>query len=170
MVGLFGTHASIYTDIGLILVQLSTISALIARSYIKKKRPMKHMIFMISGVVFLYIFLLFYLTNYILHGVKTFGGPGLLENVFYYVFLVIHTIGASSLGLLSTYSLIRGLKRFDNSIENEWNKFDFEKEYRSLHKKMGKINIYLWVFTSISGIFVYLFLYVLYEPILVLGN
>ena len=164
MNGLFGTYASIYTDIGVTFVVLSAILGLSARYYIGKKRPLTHMILNITGVVFLYIFLTFYLLNYLIDGVKTFGGSG-IERDFYYLFLIIHIVGAASLGLLCTYLIIRSIKRFDNSQDNEWKKFPFEKDYRSLHKRIGKINVWLWIFTAISGVFVYIMLYVIAQPI-----
>ena len=164
MNGLFGTFASLYTDIGLIFVQLSMFSAIIARYFIWKKKPSKHRIFMILGVILLYLFLFFYILNYIENGIKTFGGTGLIQ-IFYYIFLLIHTLGASSLGIISTVLIIRSIKRTDNTQENEWKKFNFEKEYRSFHKKIGKLNTILWIFTAISGLMVYLLLYVFFEPV-----
>ena len=169
MNGLFGTYASIYTDIGVTFVVLSAILGLSARYYIGKKRPYIHMILNITGVIFLYIFLTFYLLNYLIGGVYTFGGKGLAV-LFYYLFLVIHIAGAASLGLLCTYLVIRSIKRFDNSQENEWKKYPFEKDYRSLHKKIGKVNVWLWIFTALSGVAVYLMLYVVAKPVPIVGG
>lgn len=166
---IFGTHASIYTDIGLIFVILSAIFGISARYFIGKKRPYIHMLLNITGVVFLYIFLGFYLLNYFFGGVKTFGGTGLFVVAFYYVFLLIHMIGAASLGILCTYQVGRSLKRFDNSQQNEWKKFPFEKEFRTSHKSLGRLSVYLWVFTAVSGVVVYVMLYVLYTPITVIA-
>lgn len=164
MTGLFGTYASLFTDIGLIMVQLSTIFALIARFYIGKKQPTKHRTFMTIATMFLYIFLFFYILNYLTHGVKTFGGPVSLQLI-YYIFLIIHMAGATFLGLAATMLVLRSLKRIDRSQENEWKMFNFEKDYRSFHRKIGKINIIMWVFTAVSGLVVYTLLYVLYAPI-----
>lgn len=164
MLGLFGTYASTYTDIGVTFVVLSAILGLSARYYIGKKRPYIHMILNITAVIFLYIFLSFYLLNYLIDGVKTFGGTGIAKD-FYYVFLIIHIVGAASLGLSCTYLVIRSVKRFDNSQENEWKKFPFEKDYRSFHKRLGKINVWLWIFTAFSGVMVYIMLYVIAQPI-----
>ena len=169
MLGIFGTYASIYTDIGITFVIFSAIFGLSARYFIINKRPFIHMIFNITGVVFLYIFLTFYLLNYLIGGVYSYGGTG-LSVIFYYVFLLIHIVGAASLGILCTYLVIRSIKRFDNSQENEWKKFPFEKDYRSLHKRIGRINDWLWIFTAGSGIIVYLMLYVLARPVPIIGG
>lgn len=168
MMGLFGTYASVYTDIGITFVILSAILAWSARYYINKKRPFIHMILNVTAVVFLYIFLSFYLLNYITGGVYSYGGTG-LSVIFYYLFLIIHIIGAASLGILCTYLVVRSLLRFDNSQETEWKKFPFEKEYRPLHKKIGRINDWLWLFTAFSGVAVYLMLYVLAKPVRITG-
>ncbi len=164
MLGLFGTYASTYTDLAVSFVVLSAIFGISARYYIGKKKPFTHMLLNITGVIFLYIFLTFYLINYLINGVKTFGGTGIAKD-FYYVFLIIHIIGAGTLGLSCTYLVLRSIKRFDNSQENEWKKFPFEKEYRSFHKRLGTINVWLWIFTAGSGVMVYLMLYVFAKPI-----
>ena len=117
MFGFIGTYASNYTDIGLIFVILSAITGLTARYFIGKKKPFTHMILNISGVVFLYIFLSFYLLNYYINGVLTFGGSGLAV-FFYYIFLVIHIGGAASLGILCTYQVIRSIKRFGGFLQS----------------------------------------------------
>ena len=119
MMGLYGTYATSYTDIGVTFVVLSAILAWSARYYINKKRPLIHMILNVTAVVFLYIFLSFYLLNYITGGVYSFGGKGLAV-IFYYLFLIIHIAGAASLGLSCTYLVIRSIKRFDNSQDTEW--------------------------------------------------
>jgi putative membrane protein len=102
------------------------------------------------------------------NGVKTFGGSDLIKP-FYYIFLLIHMIGAASMGFLCTFLVIKSVKRFDNSQETEWKKFLFEKEYRTFHKKFGKYSFLLWMFTAISGVMVYIMLYVLSEPAHVIG-
>ncbi len=169
MMGLFGTYATTYTDIGVTFVVLSAILAWTARYFINKKRPLIHMILNVTAVIFLYIFLFFYVLNYEIGGVYSFGGKG-LATIFYYVFLLIHIVGAATLGLSCTYLVIRSIKRFDNSQENEWKKFPFEKEYRSFHKRLGRINDWLWLFTAGSGVAVYLMLYVIAKPVRIIGG
>lgn len=163
MNGLFGTPASLLTDIGLILVQLSMVLALIARYFILKKKPVHHFVTMVSGILTLYLFLFFYVLNYALNGVKTFGGPDDVK-LFYYIFLIIHIIGAIIMGGLCTTLLYRSIKRVDLAQETPFGKFPFEKPYRSWHKRMGRIGVYLWTFTALSGLAVYIMLYVLYAP------
>lgn len=165
---IFGTSASIYTDIGLTFVVISAIFGVLARLYIGKKRPYIHMILNIIGVVCLYIFLSFYVLNYLLESVRTFGGTDLVTVAFYYVFLLIHMAGAATMGILCTQQVVRGLKRFDNSQSAEWQKFPFDAEYRKSHRSLGKLSVYLWVFTAFSGVVVYLMLYVFYTPVKVI--
>ena len=164
---ILGTQASTFTDIGLIFVVLSAILALIARYFISKKKPYTHMIFNITAVVFLYIFLAFYTMNYLFEGVKTFGGPSDLL-IPYYIFLLIHMFGAATMGILCTAQVVRSLKRFDSKQDTEWKKFPFEKEFRSSHKSLGRIGVYLWIFTAVTGVLVYLLLYVWYTPVALL--
>ena len=162
--GFYGTYASVYTDIGVTFVVLSAILAWSARYYINKKRPLIHMILNVTAVVFLYIFLSFYLLNYITGGVYSFGGKGLAV-IFYYLFLIIHIVGAASLGILCTNLVNRSLLRVENSQDTEWKKFPFEKDYRSFHKKIGRLNDWLWLFTALSGVAVYIMLYVIAQQV-----
>lgn len=160
------TQSSIISDFGLIFVQLSAVFAILAYYWIHyKKRPILHGICMGLGVGLLWLFLIFYITNYALNGVKTFGGPSDLALFFYYPFLIIHIFGATITGFLTTYQAIGGFRRFDNKEENEWSKFKFDKAYRSRHRTLGKYGLILWMFTAVSGLMVFIMLYILYTPI-----
>ena len=163
MSGLFGTHASLQTDIALIFVVLSALFGVLARYYIIKKKPFRHMLFNTSGVILLYIFLIFYLYNYLVNGVLTFGGTGFIQ-WFYYIFLIIHMVSSALNGFFCTILALRSLIRFDNSQENEWKKFPFDAIYRSFHKRIGKLTFLLWIFSAVSGVMVYILLYIIYPP------
>ncbi len=162
--GLFGTEASFLTDIGLILVQLSGIMAFVGHRFIEKQnKPIWHHFTMISSYLLLWVFLTFYVANYLLNGVTYFGGP-FEAALFYYPFLIAHIIGAALMGLLTTYFVLSGIKRTKYSEEDEWKRFTFEDEYRKRHARWGKWVFKLWYLTAISGLIVYLMLYVLFEP------
>lgn len=162
--GFFGTFASDISDLALIVVQLSAFFGSIGFYYLRyKKRPLIHLVFMGFGVVLLWIFLVLYLTNYYLNGVKTFGGP-FEAGLIYYPFLIIHIIGSIVMGLITFYQAFTGIKRFDNKEEKEWAKFKFDKVYRNKHRFRGKIGIVLWWWSALSGLIVYIMLYVIYSP------
>lgn len=162
---IFSSTSSIISDFGLIAVQLSALFGLLAYYFIHyKKRPLLHAICMGTGVVLLYSFLVLYITNYLVNGVKTFGGPFEVA-LFYYPFLVIHIITAIIMGFITTYQVVSAVKKVDLQADTEWKKFNFEKTFRQRHRKLGKYGVILWLFTAISGLMVYIMLYVLYSPI-----
>ncbi|MFW9928479.1 MAG: DUF420 domain-containing protein [Candidatus Thorarchaeota archaeon] len=164
MLGFFGTTASSISDIALLCVLSSAVFGTIAYYFLHyKKRPFMHMVFMVIGVLLLWLFLLLYLLNYYLNGVKTFGGPSELKLI-YYPFLIIHIIGSMIMGILTAYQMVSGLRRFKPKEEKEWAKFKFEIEYKKRHRSWGKKAVILWWFSAISGLIVYIFLYVLYSP------
>ncbi len=162
--GLFGTEASVLTDVGLLFVQLSALLAFIGHRFIEKKgKPQLHHFTMITAYGMLWIFLTLYVTNYFVNGITYFGGPFEVA-LFYYPFLVVHIIGASVMGLLTTYFIATGLKRTKYSEKEEWNRFAFEDAYRKRHTKWGQWAFRLWYLTAISGFMVYLLLYVFFSP------
>ena len=163
--GFFGTPASSLSDLGLILVQLSAISGTIAFYFMRyKRKPILHMITMFLGVLLLWSFLALYVLNYVLNGVKTFGGPPEVV-VVYYPFLIIHIAGAMIMGYLTAQQMYTGLKRFDNAQEKEWAKFKFDPAYRQKHRSRGLTGVILWWFSALSGLVVYFLLYVIYSPV-----
>ncbi|MHA1990045.1 MAG: DUF420 domain-containing protein [Candidatus Hodarchaeales archaeon] len=165
--GFFGTPASEITDLALITVLLSAFFGTLGYYYLRyKRKPLMHLIFMITGVFLLWLFLTLYLTNYYLNGVKTFGGP-FEAAIIYYPFLIIHIIGSTLMGIITAYQAITGIRRFDNKEEKEWEKFKFEKDYRIKHRFRGKIGVILWLWAAFSGLIVYFMLYVIYSPVLI---
>jgi putative membrane protein len=98
-----------------------------------------------------------------MNGVKTFGGPSKAK-LFYYPFLITHIVGSSVMGFLTMYQVYSGIKRYEKQEEKEWSKFKFEKEYRIRHRSWGKKAIILWWFSALSGLAVYIMLYILYSP------
>ncbi len=160
---LFNTASSIFTDLGVICVAISGVLAVIAHRRILQGRPWLHHLTVISGYIFLVLFLTFYITNFILHGTTFFGGPEVLKLI-YYPFLLTHMVTAAVMGGLTTYLVFSGLKRTVYSEPDEWKKFQYEDSYRQRHMKLGRWGFYLWYLTVISGIMVYLLLYVIFEP------
>ncbi|GHI01282.1 DUF420 domain-containing protein [Neobacillus kokaensis] len=126
-------------------IVLSGITVAIGWWQIKQKKVEAHKKTMFLAAVFALIFFIIYSTRTIFIGNTSFGGPDEIK-IFYTMFLIFHitlaTIGAV-LGILSLYS---GYK----------NRLAF-------HRKLGPITSIVWFFTSITGIAVYLLLYVFYK-------
>ncbi|MBQ5152878.1 DUF420 domain-containing protein [Macrococcoides caseolyticum] len=90
-------------------------------------------------------FFIIYATRTVFIGNTAFGGP---ENIkkYYTSFLIFHITLATTGGVLGLINIITGLK--DNL---------------KIHRRLGPIASIIWFFTAITGVAVYLLLYVFYE-------
>lgn len=112
---------------------------------IKKRKIETHKKLMLAAAWFAVGFFVIYASRTILIGNTSFGGPDELK-IFYTIFLVFHIVLSTTSGVLGVYTIITGLKdRLDR------------------HRKLGPITSILWFFTAITGVIVYLLLYVFYK-------
>lgn len=91
------------------------------------------------------IFFVIYASRTVFIGNTAFGGPDNIK-IYYTIFLIFHitlaTVGAG-FGLTSLWT------GYKNNL--------------ALHRKIGPISSIIWFFTGITGVAVYLLLYVIYE-------
>lgn len=125
-------------------IVLSAICVAIGWYFIKQKKIETHKKLMLSAAVFAVIFLTIYLTRTIFIGNTSFGGPDNLK-WFYHTFLIFHIILATVGGVLGLRTIYLGLK-----------------DLLDKHRKLGPITSIIWFFTAITGVTVYVLLYVLY--------
>ncbi|NCU16163.1 DUF420 domain-containing protein [Pallidibacillus pasinlerensis] len=125
-------------------IVLSAICVAIGWYFINQKKIETHKKLMLTAAVFAVIFLTIYLTRTIFIGNTSFGGP---ENLkwFYHTFLIFHIILATVGGVLGLRTIYLGLK-----------------DLLDKHRKLGPITSIIWFFTAITGVTVYVLLYVLY--------
>lgn len=126
-------------------IVLSAIMVAIGWVQIKQQKNDAHRKSMTLAGVFALIFFLIYATRTLFLGNTAFGGPDDVK-IYYTSFLIFHialaTVGAV-FGIISLYS---GYKNKLNS-----------------HRKLGPITSITWFLTGITGIAVYLLLYVIYQ-------
>ncbi|AZU61397.1 DUF420 domain-containing protein [Neobacillus mesonae] len=126
-------------------IVLSGITVAIGWWQIKQKKIEAHQKTMFLAAVFALIFFIIYASRTIFIGNTSFGGPDHIK-IYYTIFLIFHitlaTIGAV-LGILSLYS--------------------GNKNKLSFHRKLGPVTSIVWFFTAITGVAVYLLLYVFYK-------
>lgn len=126
-------------------IVLSAITVAIGWRQIKLKKIESHKKTMFLAAVFALIFFIIYASRTVFIGNTSFGGPESLK-IYYTVFLIFHitlaTIGAV-LGVISIYS---GYK----------NKLSF-------HRRLGPVTSIVWFLTALTGVAVYLLLYVFYH-------
>lgn len=125
-------------------LNLTTFALLVAGFIaIKSKKKDLHQFFMLSAFVCSTLFLACYLFYHYNIGSKKYLGEGILRPI-YFTILISHTI-------LAVANLPMILRTF----------FTAWKEDFAAHKKIAKYTLPIWAYVSITGVIVYLMLYVI---------
>ncbi|HLR03247.1 MAG TPA: DUF420 domain-containing protein [Virgibacillus sp.] len=107
---------------------------------IKKRNIPAHRNFMLSAFGVTLLFFVSYLTYHAMAGSTSFGGDGIVKYI-YYAFLISHILLAAILVPLSLITLGRGLNRNDRK-----------------HRKIARWTMPIWLYVSLSGVLVYVFI------------
>lgn len=126
-------------------IVLSAITVAIGWWQIKQRKIEAHKKTMFIAGIFALIFFIIYASRTIFIGNTAFGGPEHLK-IYYTVFLIFHIILATTGAVLGIVSLYTG-----------------SKSKLSTHRKLGPITSIVWFFTAITGVAVYLLLYVFFH-------
>lgn len=126
-------------------IVLSAILVAIGWGLIAQRKIEAHKKVMFAAGVSAVIFFIIYASRTIFIGNTAFGGPENLK-VYYTFFLIFHISLATIGAVFGIISLWTGYK---NKLV--------------LHRKIGPISSIIWFFTAITGVAVYMLLYVLYE-------
>jgi putative membrane protein len=124
---------------------LSAIAVAIGWAQIKQRKIEAHKKTMKTAGIFALIFFIIYASRTIFVGNTSFGGPDDIK-IYYTLFLVFHITLATTGAVLGVISIVTGFK----------NKL-------ALHRKLGPVTSVVWFFTAITGVAVYLLLYVFYK-------
>lgn len=134
----------ILPTISTLFIVISAVLVAIGWYLIRQGKKMAHQKTMVAAAISAIIFFTIYLSRTIFIGSTSFGGPENLK-IYYTIFLIFHII-------LSTTGAVFGIVTLT---------FGFKKNYKK-HRKIGPITSIIWFFTAITGVMVYLFLYVLF--------
>lgn len=134
-----------YPTLCTILIVLSAILVTIGWSLIRRKKVEAHKKVMLAATVCAVLFLIIYVTRTILVGNTSFGGPDHLK-IYYTVFLVFHIILAMGSAVMGIITIRAALK---NNLK--------------LHRKIGPVTAIMWILTAITGVAVYLLLYIFFK-------
>ena len=126
-------------------IVLSAITVAIGWWLIKQRKIEAHQKAMWIAAVFAIIFFVIYASRTIFIGNTAFGGPDDIK-IYYTIFLIFHITLATTGAVMGIISLWTGYKK------------NFKR-----HRKIGPVTSIIWFFTGITGVAVYLLLYVFYS-------
>lgn len=124
---------------------LSAIFVAIGWIQVSKKNYKAHKKFMLAAAYSALTFLIIYLSRTIFIGNTSFGGPDDLK-IYYTIFLIFHIFLSTTGAVFGVVTLVLAHKR------------NIKK-----HRKIGPITSVIWFGTAITGVAVYILLYVLYD-------
>lgn len=126
-------------------IVLSAILVAVGWVLIVQNKFKAHKYTMVAASISALAFFIIYVSRTIFVGNTSFGGPEELR-IYYTIFLIFHIILATTGAVFGVVTLILAFKR---NIKR--------------HRKLGPITSIIWFFTAITGVMVYLLLYILYE-------
>ncbi|KGR73779.1 DUF420 domain-containing protein [Ureibacillus sinduriensis] len=126
-------------------IVISAVLVAIGWGLIYKKKIEAHKKVMLAAGVSALIFFIIYASRTIFVGNTSFGGPDDLK-IYYTLFLIFHITLATVGAVFGIVSIMTGLKT-----------------KLSIHRKIGPITSIIWFFVAITGVAVYLLLYVFYH-------
>nr|WP_157184288.1 DUF420 domain-containing protein [Evansella cellulosilytica] len=123
-----------------ILNSFTFLFLLFALFAILKKNVLLHQRFIYAAFTTTALFLISYVTYHFLAESTTFGGTGIIANIYYFI-LITHIILAALIVPLALSSFFSGYKR-----ETE------------RHRKWVRWTMPLWLYVSLTGVLVYIFI------------
>ncbi|WP_417900663.1 DUF420 domain-containing protein [Bacillus haimaensis] len=135
----------ILPTISTFFIVLSAIFVGIGWYLISKRKIEAHKRTMLLAAVFAIIFFIIYASRTIFVGNTSFGGPDNIK-IYYTLFLLFHIT-------LATIGAVMGIITLWTGYKNNLSK----------HRKLGPITSIIWFSTGITGVAVYLLLYVIYQ-------
>ena len=128
---------------------LSTVFIITGLTFIKRDLKLAHIVAMLSALVTSTIFLASYITYHCLkHGVVTkFTHPGWPKAVYYFILATHVPLAALTLPLVILTIIPAFQARYDR------------------HRRIAKITFPVWFYVSVTGVLVYLMLYVWFPPV-----
>jgi putative membrane protein len=142
--GLFGTKASLFSDISLILEFLVTAFFIVGIRYAGKVKR-KHCMLMATAFTLDVSFMVSYMIKSLIEGRTEFVGPETIKLYVYLPTVIIHSIISLLVLFMAAYMVFSGFRGWTER-----------------HRKLGMLTFYTWLISFASGIAVYLLLYVLF--------
>ncbi|MCB2206070.1 DUF420 domain-containing protein [bacterium] len=124
---------------------LSAVFLMIGFMFIRQKKIPQHRAMMLSAFITSAVFLVSYLTyHFSVELVTRFQGEGFARTLYFFI-LISHSVLAVAVPPLAIITLFRGLKM---NVQR--------------HRRIARWTLPIWMYTSVTGVLVYLMLYHFY--------
>lgn len=133
------------SSISTFFIVLSAVLVAIGWALVKNKKIEAHKKTMFAAAISALTFFIIYVSRTLFIGNTAFGGPDEYK-IYYTIFLVFHIILATTGAVFGIVTILAGYK--NNLVR---------------HRKIGPITSIIWFFTAITGVMVYLLLYIIYQ-------
>ena len=134
----------IFPTISTSFIVISAILVAIGWNLAIKRRLEAHKKVMIAGAIAALLFFIIYVSRTIFVGNTDWGGPDEMKP-YYLMFLFFHIV-------LATVGAVFGITTLTLGFREKFAK----------HRKWGRITSVIWFFTAITGVIVYVLLYLMY--------
>lgn len=141
---ILGLDVGTYPFFHAIINGLTAVLLLVGYSLIKNNKMNLHRNVMMSAFVLSVVFLISYVISKISHEPVPFGGEGLMRYIYFFI-LISHIVLSGIIVPLVLFTMYRALTG------------QYEK-----HKKIAKWTFPIWLYVSITGVLVYIFMYPYY--------
>ena len=131
---------------------LSSVFLVLGWMAIKKKNIEKHKNLMITAFISSAVFLICYLYYHYTAGHFIFKGEG-MQRTIYLIILIPHIILAAAMVPMIIMTFVFAFK-------SNWEEPD--NKYVAKHKKLAKITLPIWLYVSVTGVVLYLYIYVIF--------
>jgi putative membrane protein len=136
----FSFDRFIFAKIIAVINSLVSVLLILGLYFVKQKNITAHRNTMLAALTASALFLVFYIIHHMANADTHFGGTGAIKIV-YYVILVSHIILAACILPFILFTAYRGLT----------------SEFAA-HKKIARYTFPLWLYVSVTGVIVYLFI------------
>ncbi len=156
--GIFGTSASTFSDVGLILEVVILLVFIVGVLNSRRHLANRHYKIMTTGFTLNFIFVITYMAKGMLEGGTKFQGPNDVYRSVYLPIVIVHGIGSVLAFVVAGYTLYYG---YTHTVQKAQRAFT-GRDYYKTHRKLGYSTLAFWSIAFITGTVVYLLLYVLY--------
>lgn len=135
-----GFDVHVFALANAVINSMVTILLILALWAVKGKNYELHKKLMLGAMVLSVLFLVSYIAHHLFAGETKYGGEGVLRNIYYFILLTHIPLAAIILPFI-LFTAYRGLTG----------------EYAN-HKKLARYTWPLWLYVSVTGVMVYLFI------------